>query len=89
MLEGNEHSKYKGIKKSAVKTKITHDDYNECLFGKTTVYRSMIVISLYKHDMYTEEVNTIVLYADDDKKVYAYSSISGCIQRFKTDTSLE
>jgi len=69
MLEGNEHEKCKGIKKNVVKTKITHDDYKECLFSKATVYRPMNVIRSYKHDMYTEEVNQIALSADDDKRV--------------------
>jgi len=69
MLEGNEHKKCKGIKKNVVKSKITHDDYKECLFNKTTVYRSMNVIRSYKHDMYTEELNKIALSADDDKRV--------------------
>ena len=69
MFEGDEHKKCKGIKRSVVKTKITHDDYKACLISKTTVYRRMNVIRSHRHDIYTEEVNKIALSADDDKRV--------------------
>jgi len=39
------------------------------IISKTTVYRPMNVIRSYKHDMYTEEVNKIALFADDVKRV--------------------
>ena len=57
------------MKRNVVETKITHDDYKDCLFSKTTVYRPMNIIRSYKHDIYTEEVNKIALSADDDKRV--------------------
>jgi len=66
MFEGDEHKKCKGIKRNVV---ITHDDYKACLFGRTTVYRTMNVIRSYLHDVYTEEENKIALTADDDKRV--------------------
>jgi len=69
MFEGNEHKKWKGIKKNVIETKIAHKDYKECLFSKATVYRPMNVIRSYKHDMYTEDVNKIALSADYDKRV--------------------
>jgi len=69
MFEGNGYKKCKGIKKNVIETKIAHEDYKECLFSKTTVYRPMNVIRSNNHDMYTEEVNKIALSADDDKRV--------------------
>jgi hypothetical protein len=69
MFGGDEHKKCKGIKRNVVKTKITHDDYKNCLLGNTEEYRRMNVIRSYKHDMYTEEVNKIALSANDDKRV--------------------
>ena len=32
--EGKEEIKCKGIKKNAIRNKITHEDYKECLFGR-------------------------------------------------------
>ena len=69
MFGGDEHKKCKGIKRNVVKTKITHNDYKNCLVGNTEEYRRMNVIRSYKHDMYTEEVNKIALSANDDKRV--------------------
>jgi hypothetical protein len=69
MFEGGEHKKCKGIKRNVVKTKITHNDYKNCLFGQIKVNRKMNVIRSHRHDVYTEEVNKIALSADDDKRI--------------------
>ena len=69
IFEGDENKKCKGIKRNVVKTQITHDDYKNCLVGKTEEYRRMNVIRSHRHDMYTEEINKIALSADYDKRV--------------------
>ena len=63
-----EIKKCKGVKKTVVTKTITHDDYKICLFTKTNQYRRMNVIRSYLHDIYTEEMNKVVLSADDDKR---------------------
>ena len=68
MLEGKESKKCKGVKKSVVKESITHEDYKNCLFTGKQQLRKMNVIRSHKHDIYTEEVNKIVLSPDDDKR---------------------
>ena len=79
MFEGKETKKCKGIKKSMVKKSITHEDYKKCLFTGDLQLREMSVIRSYKHEVYTEVVNKIVLCSRDDKR-YMY------IQEGQTDT---
>jgi len=61
--------KCKGIKKIVVEKKIYHDDYKNCPFTKTKQLRPMNVIRSHLHDIYTEEVNKIALFTDDNKRV--------------------
>ena len=58
----------KGVKKSAVRDKITHDDYRECLFDGTAKRTSMNLIRSENHGLYTVTVNKIGLSAFDDKR---------------------
>ena len=57
-----------GIKTSVVKKGIVHEDYKKCLFTGKEQLRRMNVIRSYKHEVYTKEVNKIVLCPDDDKR---------------------
>ena len=74
-FEGDRLKKCKGIKWNDVKTKKTHDDFRNCLFGSTKVYRRMNVIRSHGHDIYTEEVNKIASSADDDKRVVLHDKL--------------
>ena len=67
MFEGEESKKCKGVKKSLVKKSIAHEDYKKCLFTGKEQLRRMNIIS-HMHEIYTEEVNKIALYPDDDKR---------------------
>ena len=62
MFEGEEIKKCKGVKKSMVKKSIIHENYKECLFKEKEQLREMNVIRSYKHEVYTEVVNKIVLH---------------------------
>ena len=68
MFEGEESKKCKGIKKSVIKTSITHEDYKTCLFTGKEQMRKMNVIRSYRHEIFTEEINKVALSADDDKR---------------------
>ena len=67
MLVGEESKKCKEVKKSVIKKSIAHEDYKKCLFTGKEQLRTMNVIGSHKHEVYTEEVNKIVLSSDDDK----------------------
>ena len=68
MFESQESKKCKGVKKSVIKKAITHEDYKKCLFSGNSQLRKMNVIRSRKHEIFTEEVNKVVLCPNDDKR---------------------
>ena len=46
------------------------------MFNNKTVYRSQEKFKSYNHDVYTEEVNKIVLSSNDDKRLQAFDGIT-------------
>ena len=46
------------------------------LFNNKNVYRSQQRFKSYNHDVYTEEVNKIVLSANDDKRLQTFDRIT-------------
>ena len=69
MDDGSNDKKAKGIKKCAIKQKIMFENYKDCLLNNKTVYRSQERFRSYYHDVYTKEVNKIVLSSNDDKRL--------------------
>ena len=45
------------------------ENYKDYLFNNKTVYRSQERFKSYNHDVYTEEVNKIMLSSNDDKRL--------------------
>ena len=52
------------------------ENYKDCFFNNRTVYRSQQRFKSYYHDVYTEEVNKIVLSSNDDKKLQTSDRIT-------------
>ena len=50
-------------------------NFKNCLFNNKTVYRSQERFKSYYHDVYTEEVNKIVLSSNDDKRLQTFDRI--------------
>ena len=46
------------------------------MFNNKTVYRSQQRLKSYNHDVYTEEVNKIVLSVNDDKRLQTFDRIT-------------
>ena len=65
MLEGEECKKCKRVKKSVVKRSITHEDYKKCLFTGKEQLRKMNIIRSHRHEIYTEEVNNVLVMIKD------------------------
>ena len=70
--DGNEHKKSKGAKKCVIKQKHMFQNVTDCLLNNKTVYRSQ---ESYNHDVYTEEVNKIVLSNNDDTRIQTFDGI--------------
>ena len=75
-LDGSEDKKYKGIKKCVVKKTLTFEDYKNCLFNSSVVYRSQLMFRSMKHDIFTIEVNKVTLNRDDDERISKKDGIS-------------
>ncbi len=69
MLDGKEEKKCKGIRKPVIKKDISFDDYKRCLFTGSEQMRKMNIIRSRRHTLYAEEVNKVVMSANDDKRV--------------------
>ena len=66
-----EEKKNKGTKKSVVKRILKFNDCKDCLLNKKTILKSQQRFKSEAHDVYTEEVNKIVLRSNDDKRDWA------------------
>ena len=54
---------------NVTKRSIQLDDYRECLFCMKEQHRKTNVIRSHCHEIYTEEINKISLFSDDDNRV--------------------
>ena len=64
----NPIKKAKGVKGSVVKTKITFEDYRNCLFNQSTIRCQQCNIRSRDHIVRTEKMNKIALSPYDDKR---------------------
>ena len=55
--------------KECYKRSIQFDDYRKCLFSRKEQHRKMNVIRSHCNEIYTEEINTIAISSDDNKRV--------------------
>ena len=67
--DGKEDKKAKGTKKCVIKRMIKFDDYKNCLLKDKVLLKSQQRFISKKHDVYTEDINKIVLGNDDDKRI--------------------
>ena len=74
-LGGVEGKKCKGIKKGVVKRTLTFEDYKNCLFKQSHLYRSQLMFRSIKHDVHMIEVNKLALNVDDDKRIVGEDGI--------------
>ena len=51
-------------------------NFKDCLFNNKNVYRSQERFKSYNHDVYTEEVNKIVLSSNDNKRLQTFDRIT-------------
>ena len=68
--------KAKGAKKCVIKKMIKFDDYKKCLLNDKVILKSQQRFISNKHDVYTEDVNKIVLSNDDDKRIVPSNKIT-------------
>ena len=71
-----EDKKAKGTKKCVIKRMIKFNDYKNCLLNGEVVLKSQQRFKSKGHDVYTENVNKIVLSSNDDKRIVSSDKIT-------------
>ena len=73
---GKEDKKAKRTKKCVIKKMIKFNDYKKCLLNYEVILKSQQRFISKKHDVYTENINKIVLSNNDDKRIVSSNKIS-------------
>ena len=72
--DGREDKKAKGTKKCVIKKMI--NDYKKCLLNDEVILKSQQRFISKKRDVYTENINKIVLSNNDDKRIVSSNKIT-------------
>ena len=76
VLGENTTKKLKGVKKHALRRRITFNDYKECLMNSTEKYTTMQTIRSNKHEIYSSKLNKLALSPHDEKRFICEDGIS-------------
>ena len=71
-----EDKKAKGTTKYVIKRMIKFNDYKNCLLKDEVILKSQQRFISKKHDVYTENINKIVLSNNDDKRIISSDKIT-------------
>ena len=74
--DGKEDKKAKGTKKCVIKRTIKFDDYKNCFLKDKVLSKSQQGFISKQHDVYTEDINKIVLSNDDHKRIVSSDKIT-------------
>ena len=83
-----EDNKAKGTKKCVIKRMIKLNDYKNCLLKDQVVLKSQQRIISKKDDVYTENINKIVLSNNDDKRIVSSDKIMSYLYGYKGKNAL-
>ena len=74
--DGNSDKKTKGTKKYVVKRKLKFNHYENCLLDNETKSKSQQRYKTETYNVYTEEINSISLSSNDDKRLQTFDRIT-------------
>ena len=74
--DGKEDKKAKGTKKCIIKKMIKFNDYKKCLVNDKVIFKSQQRFISKQQDVYTENINTIPLSNNDDKRIVSSDKIT-------------
>ena len=83
-----EDKKAKGTKKCVIKRMIKSNDYENCLLNGEVVLKSQKRFISKGHDVYTENINKIVLSSNDDKRIVSSDKITSYPYGYKCKNAL-
>ena len=76
MDDDSEKKKPKGTKKYIIKRRSMFKNYKDSLFNNNTILRLQLRFKSDLHNVYTEEVNKIVLNSNDDKRLQTFDRVT-------------
>ena len=83
-----EDKKAKGTKKCVIKRMIKFNDYKNCLLNGEVILKSQQKFISKGHDVYTENIKTIALSSNDDKRLIASDKITSYPYGYKGKQAL-
>ena len=72
----SEKKKAKRIKKCVIKRRLMFENYKDSMFNDKTILQSQLRFKSDHHDVYTEEVNKIVLSSNDDNILQTFDRVT-------------
>ena len=72
MEDGSENKKAKGTKKCVIKCRLMFENYTNSLFNDEIILQSQQRFKSDNYEVYTEEINKIVLSSNVDKRVQTF-----------------
>ena len=76
MDDDSEKKKAKRTKKCVIKRGLMFENYADCLFNNKIILKSQQRFKSDHHEVYTEEVNKIVLNSNDDKRLQTLDRVT-------------
>ena len=76
MEDSSKHKKAKGTIKCIIKRDLIFEIYKDFLFKNKVILKSQQRFKSDHHRVYTEEVNTIALSSNDDKRLQAIDKVT-------------
>ena len=76
LMDDSKKKKAKETKKCIIKRRIMFENYKDSLFNNNTILRSQLRFKSDLHNVYTEEVNKIVLNSNDDKRLQTFDRVT-------------
>ena len=76
MVDDSEHNKAKGTKKCVIKRRLMVKNYKDCLFNNKITLKPQQRFQRDHHNVYTEQINKIVLSSNDDKRLQTFDKIT-------------
>ena len=76
MDDDNEHKKAKGTKKCVIKRRLMFRNYKDCLLNNKIILQSQQRFKSDHDNVYTEQINKIVLSSNDDNRLQTFDKIT-------------
>ena len=70
------NKKAKGTKKCVIKCRLTVENYTDCLLNDKILLKSQKRFKNDHHEVYTEEVNKLLLSSNDDKRLQTLDRVT-------------